>query len=145
MKCNIWKLRNVFNSLLAQPEESRLRHAIIPVTFGYQRITEWVRLEVTPGGHLVPGLVQTGPRTSSSSGPSSDDFQVSPIVETPVSLENLCQCLVTLIAKKYFLMFRGNVMCFRLCPLSLVLSLKTPEECLLHLLCNLLIEIYKIY
>lgn len=47
--------------------------------------------------------------------------------DSTVSLDNLCQCLATLIAKKYFLMLTENLLCFSLCPLSLVLSLKTPE------------------
>lgn len=48
--------------------------------------------------------------------------------DSTLSLDKLCQCLVTLIAKKCSLMFRGNILCFSSCPLSLVLSLNTPEE-----------------
>jgi len=32
--------------------------------------------------------------------------------------------------KKFFLMFRQNILCFSLCPLPLVLSLGTTEKCL---------------
>ncbi|KAK2540579.1 hypothetical protein Q9966_004304 [Columba livia] len=40
------------------------------------------------------------------------------------------QCSITLTVKKCFLMFRGNVPCFSLCPLPLVLSLYTTEKSL---------------
>ena len=40
-----------------------------------------------------------------------------------VILGSLCQCSVTLTVKKCFLMFRGNLLCFILCPLPHVLSL----------------------
>jgi len=50
--------------------------------------------------------------------------------DATTSLGNLCQCLVTLTVKKCFLMFRGNLLCFSLCPLPLVLSLGTTKKSL---------------
>ena len=41
---------------------------------------------------------------------------------------NLLQCSVTLVVKKCFLMFRGNLLWF--CPLPFVLSLGTTEKSL---------------
>ena len=42
-------------------------------------------------------------------------FQYPKDGDSAVSLGNLCQCSVTLTVKKCFLMFRGNLLCFRLC------------------------------
>jgi len=44
------------------------------------------------------------------------------------SLGNLFPCTVTVTGKKCFLMFRGNVLCFSLCSLPLVLSLDTSRK-----------------
>ena len=44
--------------------------------------------------------------------------------DSTTSLGNLCQCSVTFTVKKHFLMFRGNLLGFSLCPLPLVLSIK---------------------
>lgn len=45
-------------------------------------------------------------------------------------LSNLCQCSVTRTVQKCFLVFRGNVPCSCLCPLSLVLASGTTERSL---------------
>ena len=50
--------------------------------------------------------------------------------DSTTSLGNLCQCLITLTGKKCFLMFRGNLLCFCLCPLLLVMSLGTTGRSL---------------
>jgi len=50
--------------------------------------------------------------------------------DSTTSLGNLFQCSVTLRGKKFFLMFRGNFLCFSLCPLSLLLLLGTTEKSL---------------
>lgn len=56
-------------------------------------------------------------------------FQRSPRIETKTTLDNLFQCSFTLTMKKNcFLMFRGNLLCFNACPLSLILSLGTSEK-----------------
>lgn len=53
------------------------------------------------------------------------------------SLGNLCKCLINLTVKKYFLVFRGNLLHFSFCSLSLVLSMattvKSPDLYSLHL------------
>lgn len=43
---------------------------------------------------------------------------------------NLCWWSVTLTVKKCFLMYRGNILCFTLCLLPLVLALGTTEKSL---------------
>jgi len=40
----------------------------------------------------------------------------------------MCQCLVTHTVKKYFLMIRWNLLCYRLGPLLLVLALSIAEK-----------------
>lgn len=50
--------------------------------------------------------------------------------ESMTSLGNLCQSLVTLPVKKCFLMFRGNLLHFTLCPLPLTLSSGATEKSL---------------
>jgi len=50
--------------------------------------------------------------------------------DSTTSLGSLFQCSVTLRGKKFFLMFRWNLLCFSLCPLPLVLSLGTTEKSL---------------
>lgn len=44
------------------------------------------------------------------------------------SLDSVCQCSITCIVKKCFLMFRRILLCFSLCPMPLVLSLGTSEN-----------------
>lgn len=43
-------------------------------------------------------------------------------------LGHVCQDSVILVFKKCFFTFRGNLLCFGLCPLPLVLALGTPEK-----------------
>lgn len=66
-----------------------------------------------------------------------------------LSLCNLCQCSVTLTMQECFLMFRENFLCFRLCPLCLVLSLGTTEKNLalssLHLPTSLLLPLSQLH
>jgi len=45
--------------------------------------------------------------------------------DSTACMDNLYQSSVTLTVKKCFLMFRGNLQCFSLCPLALILSLST--------------------
>ena len=52
------------------------------------------------------------------------------LLRRETSLGNLFQCSIALTVKKYFLMFRGNLLCFSLCPLPLVLSLGTTDKSL---------------
>ena len=74
---------------------------------------------------------QAGPPTADCPGPCPDGFWISPKDgDYTTSLGSLCQCSVTFPVKKCFLMFRGNLLCFSLCPLPLVLSLGTTEKSL---------------
>jgi len=50
--------------------------------------------------------------------------------DSTISLGSLGQGSVTLREKKFFLMFRRNLLCLSLCPLPLVLSLGTTEKSL---------------
>jgi len=52
-------------------------------------------------------------------------WSISKDGDPTTSLGKLPQCSVTLTVKKCFLMFRGNLLCFSLCPLPLVLSVDT--------------------
>lgn len=48
--------------------------------------------------------------------------------DSRTSLGNLCQCMVTLTAKMFFIMFRWTFSVFDFVPLALVLSLGATEE-----------------
>ena len=50
--------------------------------------------------------------------------------DSTTCLGNLCQCSVTRTVKKCFPMLRGNLLCFSVCPLPLVLSVGTTEKTL---------------
>ena len=93
------------------------------------RSTEWLWLEVTSGDDLV--------QPSCSSGATQSQLprivprqllEISKDGDSTASLGKLCQCLVTLTLKKCFLMFRGNLLCFSLCPLPLVLALGSHQK-----------------
>jgi len=66
---------------------------------------------------------QAWPPTARCSGLHSDSFWISPRMETTNYLGTLFQYLVTLLAKKCFLMFKWSLPCFILFPMPLVLSL----------------------
>ena len=55
---------------------------------------------------------------------------ISKVWDCKILLGNLFQGSVTLTVKKCFLMIRGNLLCFSLCPLPLILSLGTVEKSL---------------
>ena len=83
------------------------------------------------GGHLVQAPCST--RATSIHLPTTVSRQLwslSKDGDSTASLGNLCQCLVTPIVKNCFLMFRGKPPCFSLCPLPLVLSLRTTKKSL---------------
>jgi len=57
-------------------------------------------------------------------------FSICKNGDCTTSLGNLCQRSVTLTVQKYFMMFRGNFLCFSLGLFPLVLSLGTTEKSL---------------
>ena len=67
-------------------------------------------------------------------------LKVSKDVDSKISLGNFC--LVTPSVVKCFLIFREDLLCFRLCPLPLVLALGTTERVWLCHLCTLPSGIY---
>ena len=87
------------------------------------------------GGHPVqPPLLKQDhlkPRTM-----SRKLLNISRDGDSTTSLCNLCQCLVTLTVTKCFLMFRGNLLCFSLCPLPFYLSLGTTGKSLAPSSCH---------
>jgi len=95
------------------------------------RITEWLKLKGTSGGHLVQPLC---PSKTTKSKLSMIVCRwlliISKDGDTTISLGNLCRCSVTLTVKMSFLMFRCDLLCFSLCPVSPVQSQGTTEESL---------------
>lgn len=88
------------------------------------RITEWLMLERTSGdNNFQPPEAE--PLTSGCPGLCLCSFWIAPRMETPQSLWATCTSIhsVILKVKKCFLMLRGNLFCFSLFPLSVVLSL----------------------
>lgn len=71
----------------------------------------WKRPQVV--ARLNPPL-QTGPPRAHCQRQLVNAFKQD---NSAASLGNLCCCLVTVTGKKHFLMFRGNIWCFRLCQL----------------------------
>ncbi|KAK4832342.1 hypothetical protein QYF61_021871 [Mycteria americana] len=89
----------------------------------WPQITECLRLERTSGGQLVQPPCSS--RATYSKFPrtmSRQILNISKLGDSTTSTGSLCQCSVTFVVQKCFLMFRGNLLCFRLCPLPLVLS-----------------------
>lgn len=90
------------------------------------------------GGHLVqlPLLKQLA--RASCSTPWPETLWVSLRRETsPPPLGSLCQYSVTPAVKMCFLVLGGNLLCFNLWALSLVLSPNTTERAWFPLLCTL--------
>jgi len=88
---------------------------------GLAGILEWLRLDWTSGGPLVQP-----PCSGRASCPGLCPGSISKDGDSTALLGNLHQCSVTV--KKHFVMFRGNISCFGLGPLLLVLSLSTTEK-----------------
>lgn len=82
-------------------------------------------LDGSSGGHLVQPSCSR--RTNYSWWPRAmSRFLISPRLQSErfhILPGNLCQCSVTLTLKKV-LRFRGNLLCFTVCPLPLVLQMK---------------------
>lgn len=86
----------------------RNNHLILGYILASQshKITECSRLEEISGGHLAQPL-------------SPDDkwlLSISRDEDSTPPGGNLCQCSVNHIVKKWFLMFRGTLLCFSVCP-----------------------------
>lgn len=78
------------------------------------RNTEWVRLEVTSGGHLEPAV--------QGQVPMAFDGALT------TSVDNLCQCLVTHSRQAFCYVQTEHLLCLH--PLLLVLPLNTTEKSL---------------
>ena len=92
------------------------------------RITEWLRLEGTSGHH--PVQIVCSSRATQNKFPRTVFRRISPGMETPQLPGQPVPGLSHPYSKKCFPMFRGNLLCFSVCPLPLVLSLGTTEKSL---------------
>lgn len=104
------------------------------------RITEWLKLKGTSGDHMVHAHAQSGSPTGCCPVACRWFWSISKAGDSTVYLGNFCQCSVTLIVNKCFLIFRGNLPYFSLLPL--VLSLGTTKKAHLCRLGNLPPGIY---
>lgn len=100
-------------------------------TAALHRATERLGLEGASGGHLVQ------PPAWAGLPPAAQDhvllaFEISKLGNTTTWLGDLWP--VTLTVKKCFLMFKGHLWRFSLCPLPLVVWLGTTEQSLALLL-----------
>lgn len=95
------------------------------------KITEWLMLEVSTRDHLVQLFCLSRPSKSRllrilptwGLNTSKDERK------STTSLGDLLLCLITLLVKKFTVLFRWDVMCFSLCLLPL-LSLGTTGNSL---------------
>lgn len=71
-------------------------------------------------------ILQAGTPKASQAGQCPNCFWISPRLHNLSN--NLWQCLVMLTVKNSLLIFRGNLLCFSVCPLTLVLSLMTMAK-----------------
>lgn len=79
---------------------------------------------------------QTGPSKAMCPGPCPDSLLISDSKDgdSTISLDSLCQDIIVLTMKKSVLMFKGNLPCFSVCPLPLVLWRAQLEIAWFHLL-----------
>ena len=93
-----------------------------PLSGYHLRITEQQRLEDTSGSPLVqpPLLKAAFPRTM-----SRQLLSISKDGDSTTSLGNLSQGSATLTVTKRFWMFRGDLLCFSVCPLPLTTTEKS--------------------
>ena len=80
------------------------------------RITEWLRLEDTSRGHLIPSSCSSrGIQSRLFRTMSSQILNISKEGKSITFLGNLFHCSVTHTVKKHCLMFRGNLLSASLC------------------------------
>lgn len=100
--------------------------------FLFHRISDWLRpegaLQVICLNH--PG--QAGPPRACFPGPCPDGFGITPTMESPQPPWK----------KTCFLIFRGNLLCFCLCSLPLVLALGTTKKVWLQPFYNISMGIF---
>lgn len=89
------------------------------------RPAEWLWLGGTSGGHLVLTSGQVRSCRISCPGLCADGFWIFKSMDTPQPFGATCTHAQSPSCYKCFLMIGGKVLCFSLCPLSLVLSLDT--------------------
>lgn len=94
------------------------------------RIEGWVWFDGTTGGHLVQPAQARSSQSTCHSTVSRWFLNISLEGDSKTFLVNLCQCSVTCMVKKLFLMFKWSFLCISLCPLLLDLLLSTPEQTL---------------
>lgn len=105
---------------------------------------QWLTLEVTYGNDPVQPLVKVGPSRASYTEPSQTNFGfLSSKEETSRPLQAIYAHMFFSLTVKCFVMFRENLLCFSLCPLSCFLSPKPLLRAWVCLLCTLSSDIYK--
>jgi len=95
------------------------------------RMTEWLRLERSSGGHLVqPPCSSRATQTWLPRTVSRQLLTISKDGDCTTSLANLLQCSGTPTVKMCFLRFKQILLCSILCPFPPVLPLGTTEKSL---------------
>lgn len=94
----------------------------------FHRITEQLRLERGWGGHLAHTPCSWRVLEQGKPEPSSDSFWIPP--KDRDTKTSLGTCAGTPSSSQCFLMFKGNLLCFSLWPLTLGCIWKEPDCCL---------------
>lgn len=131
-QCMVSAVRNVSSE--KKPHVTKNLYKTSLAFHVFHRLTEWLRLKGTSGGHLIQPLAQAEIPRGGCPGPSPG-FYRSPRREPPVSVQTPSKEVKQNKTKKHFLTLRGNLLCSSLYPLLLVLTLGTTEECL-HAFCT---------
>lgn len=123
--CNIPVMLNLLESqhgcISERPEIFSFQPKM--VKFGisqHHRTTEQLRLQRNWGGHLAQTPCSCRALEQGNPEPFSDSFWVSPRTETPKTPR--ATCADTPSSSQCFLKFKGNLLCFSLWPLTLVMG-----------------------